>query len=97
MSQYSNGDFHKLLREAHSAVQYRLLASFYRDKEDKLLAEAKSEKQEWIRLSVNGQGVAAKYPRPADSSRIRYEYLTYEAAKMDRQAEHFDDLANNAQ
>lgn len=91
--QYSKAEIHRMMREARTADQYRALADYFRSQQQHLELQAQAEKEEWQRRSQNVSGPAAKYPRPVDSSRSRYEYFTYEAQGMQRQAAHYDDLA----
>jgi hypothetical protein len=86
----------EMMRSAHSAEQYQTLASYYRSKQHDFEQKAQAEKVEWDRRSQNAGGPAAKYPRPADSSRNRYEYFTYEAQQMNQQATHYETLSASA-
>jgi hypothetical protein len=82
-----------MMREARTVEQYHALADYFRSQQQRLELQAQAEKEEWQRRSQNVSGPAAKYPRPVDSSRNRYEYFSYEAQEMQRQAGHYDDLA----
>lgn len=86
-------DVSTLLRTAHSPVQYHALALYFHQHQAELLLQAQAEKTEWQRRSQNVVGIAAKYPRPVDSARNRYEYFQYEADRAGQQAVHFDSLA----
>jgi hypothetical protein len=94
---YTKAELHKLVREAHSSEQYRSLARYFRAQQTKYQQQAQEEKAEWERRSQNVTGAAAKYPRPVDSSRNRYEYFTYKAGQLDSQASHYETLAAGAQ
>jgi mannose-6-phosphate isomerase class I len=87
----------ELLRSAHTVEQYQMLASYFHARQLAFEQQAQSEKLEWERRSQNITGPAAKYPRPVDSSRNRYEYFTYEAQHMGQQAAHYDNLSASAQ
>ena len=91
--QYSKTDLRRMMREARTVEQYHALADYFRSQQQRLELQAQAEKEEWQRRSQNVSGPAAKYPRPVDSSRNRYEYFSYEAQEMQRQAGHYDDLA----
>ena len=91
--QYNKSEVRRLMREAHTPEQYRELASYFRGQQQHFEEQARSEKIEWERRAANVSGPAAKYPRPVDSSRNRYEYFTAEAQEMDRQASHFENLS----
>jgi hypothetical protein len=95
--QYSKSELHKMIREAHSPDQYRSLAKYFRTQELKYQQQAQTEKMEWAHRAENTTSVAAKYPRPVDSSRNRYEYLMYEADQMNQKAARYDGLAASAQ
>ena len=70
---YTKPELHKLIREAHSAEQYRALAKYFRAQQAKYQQQAREEKAEWERHSQNVTSVSAKYPRPVDSYKKRYE------------------------
>ena len=93
---YSNSELRKMEQEAHTTQQYQALASYFRSRQQTFEQQAQSEKAEWERRSQNVMGPAAKYPRPVDSSRNRYEYFTYEAQQMSQQAAHYEGLAANS-
>ncbi|HLY41806.1 MAG TPA: hypothetical protein VKR52_11360 [Terracidiphilus sp.] len=95
-TRYSKADVHKMIREAHSADQYRALAGYYRAQQANFRQQAKAELQEWDRRSQNVTSISAKYPRPVDSSRNRYEYFAYKAKEMEQRALHYENLAANA-
>jgi hypothetical protein len=90
---YSKAEASSLIRRAHTAEQYRMLASYFKARQTSFEAQAQAEKQEWERLSQNTTGNSQKYPRPVDSSRNRYQYFTYKADQMGQQAKHFENLA----
>jgi len=92
---YSNAELKQMEQEAHTAQQYQTLASYFRSRQQDFEQQAQSEKAEWERRSQNVTGPAAKYPRPVDSSKNRYDYFTYEAQQMSQQAAHYESLAVN--
>ncbi len=92
---YSNAELKQMEQEAHTPQQYQALASYFRTRQQNFEQQAQSEKAEWERRSQNVTGPAAKYPRPVDSSKNRYDYFTYEAQQMSQQAEHYESLAAN--
>jgi hypothetical protein len=71
----------QLERNAHAPDQYKVLASYYGERQKAYLQQAAEEKKEWERRSKNVSGAFAKYPRPADSSRNLYEYYMSKASK----------------
>jgi hypothetical protein len=93
---YSHSEVQKMIREARTPQQFETLASYFRTQQQGFEKQAQSEKQEWERRSQNVTGPDAKYPRPVDSSRNRYEYFTYEAGQMAQQAAHFESLSASA-
>ena len=95
---FDHAQLKEMIRSARSVEQYQTLASYYRSRQQSFEQKAQSEKVEWDRRSQNVVGPAAKYPRPVDSSRNRYEYFTYEAQQMSQQAAHYEALsARNTQ
>jgi hypothetical protein len=94
---YTQGEIKQMIRDAHSAQQYQDLATYFRGRQQYFEQQAKSEKIEWDRRSQITAASYQKYPQPADSSRNRYEYFTYEAQQMASQADHFDSLSAKSQ
>jgi len=90
---YTQGQLKQLVRDAHTPKQYRTLADYYAGRQNNYLRQAEEEKQEWVRRSQNIMGVAAKYPRPADSARNLYEYFTYKASETGALAVKYSQLA----
>jgi hypothetical protein len=97
VSHYSQTEVRQMIRDAHSVEQYKTLASYFRARQQAFEQQAQTEKAEWDRRSQVTAAIYQKYPRPADSSRNRYEYFTYEAAQMSQQAAHFEGLSATAQ
>ena len=94
---YRKAEIRQMLRGAHSAQDYRALAEYFSVQQKKFEQKALVEKQEWERRSQNVTGPAAKYPRPVDSSRNRFEYFSYEADQMSQQAMKYQALAEKSQ
>jgi hypothetical protein len=93
----SHAELTKMIREANTPDQYQALADYYRFRQAAFAEQAHAEKVEWDRRSeMILVGPLAKYPRPVDSSRYRYEYFTYEAQLMSQQASHYESLEENA-
>jgi len=77
-----------------SAQHYQSLADSYAARQAHFLAKGAEDKAEWERRSSqNIVSILAKYPRPVDSARNRYEYDVYEAAQAGAQAAHYRQLA----
>lgn len=93
---YSHAQLETMIRGAHTVQQYQTLASYYRGQQQAYEQKAQAEKLEWQRRSRNVMGPLAKYPRPVDSSRNRYEYFAYEAQQMSRHAAHYENLSAGA-
>jgi hypothetical protein len=91
--QVGKSELRRMMRDAHSSAQYRVLAGYFRAQQRRFEQQAEVEREEWIRRSANVSGPAAKYPRPVDSSKNRYEYFTTEAQEMNRQAAHYESLS----
>jgi hypothetical protein len=94
---YSRTELRQLTKEAHTQQQYQTLAGYFRDQQQRFQQQANSEKQEWDRRSQNTVGVAAKYPKPADSARNLYQYYAYEADQKGKLAARYEDLAQSTQ
>lgn len=92
----SRAQLKQMEREAHTADEYRTLASYFRWRQADFDRQAHDELVFWARRSMNVSLAAAKYPAPADSSRNRYDYFVYEAQKMSAQASHFESLSAKA-
>ncbi len=92
----SRAELKRMIENAHSTEDYLTLASYFRSRQQQFEKKAHDELVFWAQRSMNVSLAAAKYPRPEDSSKNRYEYFTYEAQKMSRQAAHFEGLSANA-
>lgn len=90
---YSRAEIKQMMQGAHTPEQYQALAAYFRARQRDFKAQAKSEMAEWEYRIQFVTGPAAKYPRPVDSSRNRYEYFRYEADQMARKAAHFESLS----
>jgi len=95
-TQYSQTELKVMVRGARTTQQYQELASYFRTRQQALEQQAQTEKAEWERRSQVNAAVSQKYPRPADSSKNRYEYFRYEAEQMGQQAAHYESLSANA-
>jgi len=89
----SRAELKKMIQDAHTTEDYLTLASYFRWRQQQFEQEAHDELAFWAKRSMNVSLEAAKYPRPEDSSKNRYEYFTYEAQKMSAQAAHYDSLS----
>ncbi len=94
---YNHAELRKMISEAHTAAQYKALATYFSSQQKSYEQRAAEEKQEWERRSQVNAALYRKYPRPEDSSRNRYEYFAYEAQQMNAQASHYQRLAASVQ
>lgn len=78
---YTRAEIQQMIRDARTAEQYRELAEFYRQRQQNYEIRAREEKHEWARRTFYDP-TSEKYPTPEDASRYRYEYFSYEAARM---------------
>ena len=92
----SHGDLKKMMREAHTSEDYLTLASYFRWRQQQFAQQAHEELVFWAQRSSNVSLQAAKYPRPADSSKNRYDYFQYEAQKMSQRASNYEALSGSA-
>ncbi len=93
---YSRSELKTIVRNAHTSEQYRVLASYYRMRQQQFDNQAHDEIVWFARRSMNVSLPAAKYPTPLNSSKNRYEYFDYEAQKMGQQAAHYENLSASA-
>jgi hypothetical protein len=93
----SQAQAEQMLHSARTVEQYQMLAGYFHERQLVFEEKAQAEKAEWDRRSQITAASYQKYPRPADSSRNRYEYFTYEAQQMAQQAAHFESLSTGAQ
>jgi hypothetical protein len=89
---YSRAEIQKMVHNAHTAEQYRELAEYYRFRQQSYELRARAEEHEWVRRTFD-VSAPAKYPTPEDSSKNRYDYFMYEAAKMGVLAARYSMLA----
>jgi hypothetical protein len=89
---YTRAQIQQMVRDARTAEQYRELAEYYRYRQQSYEIRAREEKHEWVRRAFDGPA-PEKYPTPEDASRNRYEYFTYEAARMGALAARYTVLA----
>jgi hypothetical protein len=92
----SRSELKKMVRSAHTADDYASLASYFKWRQEDLQQRARGELMEWAQLSPFGIRMPSKYPTPADASRNRYEYFTYEARQMSQKADYYENLAQTA-
>jgi len=90
---YTKAQLKQLALNAHTQEQYTILANYYGARQNDYLQKAAEEKQEWVRRSQNIMGMAAKYPRPADSARNLYDYYMYKASEAGSLEAKFSRLA----
>jgi len=89
----SHRDLKKMMRDAHTSEDYLELASYFRWRQQQYARQAHEEMVFWAERSRNVSLEAAKYPRPEDSSKNRYDYFTYEVRQMNQKAAYFEGLA----
>jgi len=91
---YSRAELKQLARQAHTPEQYRNLSSSYATQQVYFLQKAAEAKAEWLRLSENTVSMNAKYPRPVDSARNRYEHYVCKASEAGAISEKYDQMAD---
>jgi hypothetical protein len=90
-------DLKRMVQNARTSEDYLTLASYFRSRQQHFEQQAHDERAWFAQRSMNvSLPDAAKYPRPADSSKYRCEYFNYEAQKMSAQAAHFESLSSRA-
>jgi hypothetical protein len=91
-SDQTRAGMQEMVRQAQTTEQYREAAEYYRWQQQHYEDCAREEKHEWVRRAIE-RSAPAKYPSPENSSRYRYEYFSYEAAKMGALAARYSMLA----
>jgi hypothetical protein len=86
----------QMLHSARTVEQYQMLAGYFHARQLVFEEKAQAEKAEWDRRSQITAASYQKYPRPADSSRNRYEYFMTEAQEMRDKAAHYESLSTSA-
>lgn len=92
----SRTELKKLIRSAHSAEDYASLASYFEWRQQAFLQQARAELAQWDNRDLFASGFAAKYPRPIDASRNRYEYFRIQARQMSQKAAYYESLSEEA-
>ena len=91
----SKSEVQRLEQTAHTPVEYRTLSDYYDQQQKFYAAKAGVEKLEWQRRSQITTSIAAKYPRPVDSARYRYEYFSAQAAEMQKRSDAYRQRAES--
>jgi hypothetical protein len=91
-AQYSEAEVKAMVRGAHTALDYKALATYFNYRQKVMKQKAKAATAEWGRCSQITTGIYQEYLRPADSSRNRYEYFTHQTNQMGQQATHDEQL-----
>jgi hypothetical protein len=79
---YTQAQLKELTLNAHAPEQYKALAGYYGQEQNRYAQLAAQEKIEWDRRSNQPiVSTLAKYPRPVDSARNLYEYYMYKASE----------------
>jgi hypothetical protein len=92
----SNAELKQMEQDAHTSQQYQELASYFRLRQQDFRQQAVSEVPLMAWRSQFTFSLAAKYPRPYDSSRNRYDYFMYETHQMSQKAAYYEGLAASA-
>ena len=92
----SNAELKQMEHNAQTPEQYAALASYFRSRQQDFREQAKSEVPLMAWRSQFTSSLAAKYPRPYDSSRNRYDYFMYETHQMSQKAAYYEGLAASA-
>jgi len=92
----SNAELKQMEHNAQTPEQYAALASYFRSRQQDFRQQAVSEVPLMAWRSQFTFSLAAKYPRPYDSSRNRYDYFMYETHQMSQKAAYYEGLAAGA-
>src|SRR5450755_2460564 len=88
-SHYSAAQIKRMIREASTPDQYRVVARYFEHRHDEFSDRAADQMAEWARRSQDTTGPAAKFPRPVDEARNLYEYYAHEADDAAFQADKY--------
>jgi hypothetical protein len=94
---YSQAQIKRLMREASTPDQYRVIARYFEQRQSEFSGKAADQMAEWARRSQDVTGPAAKYPRPVDEARNLYEYYAHEADDAAFQADKYNRFALGAE
>jgi hypothetical protein len=97
MSHYTQAQIKRMMREANTPDQYRVVARYFEQRQGEFSSKAADQLAEWARRSQNTTGPAAKYPRPVDEARNLYEYYAHEADDAAFQADKYNRFALGAE
>lgn len=92
----SRSELKKVVQSAHTADDYESLAMYFKWRQDDLTQKARAQFEEWYQRSRLVTGFAAKYPRPMDSSRNRYESFIHDAWRMGQKSAYYENLAETS-
>ncbi len=93
---YSQAQIKRLMREANTPDQYRVIARYFEQRQSEFSNKAADQMAEWARRSQEVTGPAAKFPRPVDEARNLYEYYAHEADDASFQADKYNRFALGA-
>jgi hypothetical protein len=89
MTQYSRKELHQMMSSAHTNEQYQTLATYFRSQERLFRQKAQAQQQEYEEASRLVHG-AFKFPTRADVARQANEQYTYQASRMAKLAEAYE-------
>ncbi len=96
-SHYTANQVKQMIREAHTADQYRAVAHYFEQRHSDFSQMAADQMEEVQRRAQNTSGPAAKWPRPVDVARNLYDYYAHEADDAAFQADKYYRFALGAE
>ena len=92
--EYTNAQIKKMVREAHTAEQYTVLADYYAVQQRIYKRQAVEQMHLWRQRSEMPSPLSEKWPRPVDSARNLHDYYEYKAAQSAALFAKYDRLAD---
>jgi hypothetical protein len=79
--EYSTGQIHKMVREAHTGEQYTIIADYYYRRQQQYRLKAAEAMHLWADRNATVTPLSEKWPRPVDSARNLHDYYAYESSR----------------
>ena len=91
---YTSSQIKTMARDAHTAVQYTVLANYYWTQELLYKRKAVEQMHLWRERAEMVTPLGEKWPRPVDSARNLHDYYEYRAAQSAALFSKYDRIAD---
>lgn len=91
---YTNSQIKTMVRDAHTAEQYTVLANYYWTQELLYKRRAVEQMHLWRERAEMVTPLGEKWPRPVDSARNLHDYYEYRAAQSAALFSKYDQIAD---